>query len=177
MIVTLIAALGRDRVIGSVSGGIPWDLPRDREHFRAYTARKWLLVGRRTYGEMEGWFGERVPLVLTRNSAFRPHSPSHRPVGSVTAAIDLARASGARELVVCGGAEVYGASLPFADRLVLTRVELDLGTPGAVRFPDFEAEPLWRLRYQELWPKESGVSRARLEVYERPPDPPDGTGA
>lgn len=167
MIVTLIAALGRDRVIGSVSGGIPWDLPRDREHFRAYTARKWILVGRRTYGEMEGWFGERVPLVLTRDCAFRPHSPSHRPVASVAAALDLARESGAGELVVCGGAEVYARCLPFADRLILTRLELDVRTPGAVRFPDFESGPLWRLRHRETWPPADGLPGARLEVHER----------
>lgn len=177
MIVTLIAALDRDRVIGTTSGKIPWDLPRDREHFRAYTAGKWLLVGRLTYGEMEGWFGDRTPLVLTRDPAFRSHSPAHRPVGSVAAAMDLARASGAAELVVCGGAEVYARTLSFADRLVLTRLELEVGTPGAVRFPDFEAEPAWRLRHLESWPPEAGLPRARLEVHERIRRPCDGTGA
>ncbi len=175
MLVTLIAALARDRVIGSTSGKIPWDFPRDRAFFRAYTAGKWLLLGRRTYGEMDGWFGDRTPLVLTRDPTFRPPSPAHRPVRSIPSAIDLARANGVRELVVCGGAGVYAGALPFADRLVLTRLELDVRLPGPVCFPDFEAGPAWRLLHREWWNRETGLPGARLEVHERLRQPSPGS--
>jgi dihydrofolate reductase len=167
MLVTLIAALAGDRVIGEASGRIPWDHPRDRAHFRARTAGRWLLVGRRTYAEMEGWFGDRTPIILTRNEEFRPFSPAHRIANSVPAALDLARANGVPELIVCGGAAVYEATLPFADRLVLTRLAIALQVAEPVQFPDFASSGEWRLRQVEDWPGENGVSHARLEGYSR----------
>lgn len=168
MLVTLIAALAEDRVLGSASGGIPWDLRRDRDHFRDVTEGRWLVVGRRTYEEMEGWFGERTAIVLTRNQVFRTRRVSDRIANSSAAALDLARRNGVEELFVCGGAEVYGAMLPHADRLVLTRIALQPGVEDPVRFPDFEAAGEWRLRHLENWPAATpGEPAARLEVHER----------
>lgn len=167
MIVTLIAALAGDRVIGEASGRIPWDHPRDRAHFRARTAGHWLLVGRRTYAEMEGWFGDRTPVVLTRDTAFRPFSPAHRLASSVPAALDFARASGVTELFVCGGATVYAATLPHADRLLLTRLSLSLQVAEPVQFPDFASTGQWRLQSLEHWPAGESTSPARLETHVR----------
>lgn len=167
MIVTLIAALAGDRVIGEASGRIPWDHPRDRDHFRARTAGRWLLVGRSTYAEMEGWFGERTPIVLTRGAAFHPFSPAHRLASSVPAALDLARANGVTELFVCGGATVYAASLPHADRIILTRLSLSLQVSEPVHFPDFASDGGWRLQSLEHWPAGEGTSPARLETHVR----------
>lgn len=167
MLVTLMAALAGDQVIGDASGRIPWDHPRDRAHFRARTAGRWLLVGRRTYGEMEGWFGDRTPIILTRSEEFRPFSPAHRLAPSVPGALDLARANGVTELIVCGGAAVYTATLPFADRLVLTRLALTAQIAEPVYFPEFTSGDIWRLQGVERWPGESDASPARLETYVR----------
>jgi dihydrofolate reductase len=167
MLVTLIAALAGDRVIGEASGRIPWDHPRDRAHFRARTEGRWLLVGRRTYAEMEGWFGDRTPIILTRSEGFRPFSPAHRIANSVPAALDLARSNGVTELIVCGGAAVYEATLPFADRLVLTRLAIALQVVEPVHFPDFATSGEWRLRQVEQWSAAGGASPARLEIHER----------
>ncbi len=166
---TLIAALAEDRVIGSASGGIPWDLPRDRAHFRARTEGRWLLVGRRTYAEMEGWFGDRTPIILTKQPDFRPRHPAHRVVASPAAALDLARANGVGELIVCGGAEVYAATLPLAGCLVLTRIGLHVDIPDPVRFPDFESSGEWRLSHTETWPAADGGPAARCEIHARKP--------
>ena len=45
-------------------------------------------------------------------------------------------ADGATEVFVIGGAEIFAAALPVADRLVLTEIELDV--EGEVRFPDWD---------------------------------------
>lgn len=172
MTVSLIAALAEDRVIGAAGGGIPWDHPRDRAHFRARTAGRWLLVGRRTYQEMAGWFGERTPIVLSRDARLPLQHPSHRLASSVPAAISLARASGAGELLVCGGAAVYRESLPFAESLLLTRLHLRVETPDPVRFPDFEATREWRLVHLERWPESENAVSARFEIYRRLPHSP-----
>lgn len=169
MLISLLAAMDRDRVIGSAEGRIPWDLPRDREHFRARTAGRWLLVGRATYGEMEGWFGDRIPLVLTGNPAFVPFEPSHRIAATPAAAIDLAAAGGADELVVIGGGKVFAATLPLADQILLTRIDLSSGVANPVRFPLFEDSDEWTLTHAEDWPGDGGIPDARYEVYARHP--------
>jgi dihydrofolate reductase len=167
MILSLIAALAEDSVIGSAAGGVPWDHPRDRAHFRARTAARWLLVGRRTYGEMEGWFGERVPIVLSRSPGLRLRHPSHRLADSVAAALTLAEANGVGELIVCGGAAVYEAAMPHANRLLLTRIDLRTEVAEPVRFPRFDTRRDWRLVHAERWPGEDGCASARYEIYER----------
>ncbi|MCB1206246.1 MAG: dihydrofolate reductase [Verrucomicrobiae bacterium] len=167
MIVSLIAALASDRVIGSASGKIPWDHPRDRVHFRTRTAGNWLLVGRRTYDEMEGWFGKRIPIVLTRDPDFRPFSPAHRVARDPAAALALARGNGAKELIVCGGAEIFASLLPFSDRLLLTRLDLVAQVPDPVRFPDFSKSGDWKLAYLEQWSGDAENIAARYEVHER----------
>jgi dihydrofolate reductase len=115
--------------------GVPWDLPGDREHFRAFTKGKWLLVGRTTYEEMTGWFDEgRVPLVLTNDGGYQPQSG--RAVGSVEQAVQMARTAGQAELVVIGGGQVYAAAMPLAHRLLVTHVGMKIGR--AIKFPNID---------------------------------------
>ncbi len=136
---TLIAAVSEDGFI-SRGEGVPWDLPRDRVHFRTATARKWLLIGRRTYEEMLGWFRDHTPLVLTRDPTFVP--PIGKAVSSVQQALDLAAEAGVEEIFVCGGSAAYELAFPHADRLLVTHVGTRLG--GGVAFPKIETPP-WRL--------------------------------
>lgn len=135
----MICAMARDRVIGGPDGGIPWHLPRDIAHFRAYTAHQHLLLGRRTFEEMTGWFTTQQPLVLTTRES--PEPEVGRAVHTVAEAVRIARSAGAPQLVVAGGAQTYAAALPFADRLVLTLI--DAGIAGAAFFPDYEAHARW----------------------------------
>lgn len=141
-LVTLIAAVSADGFI-SRGHGVPWDLPADKEHFRAYAAGKWLLLGRVTFEEMRGWFRDHHPLVMTRDAAFQ--AGSGRRVSSVEEALRLAEEARLPELVVCGGAQIYAEAMPFAGRLVLTHVDQILG--AGLPFPDFsrrEWEPVTR---------------------------------
>jgi len=165
----MIVAMTQDRVIGSQNGGIPWSLPRDKAHFRSRTSGRWLLVGRTTYLEMKGWFGDRTPIVLTRSSSFKPDSKSHRVAGSVAEAIELAAKNGADELVVCGGSAVYKAVLPHADRLIVTKISFDDEVIAPLYFPDFETNLEWTLRGREQWncDKENTIHAEMLTFQKR----------
>ncbi len=127
--VILIAAVSADGFI-STGSGVPWDLPADRAHFRRLTAGKWLLLGRRTFEEMRGWFrDDHHPLVLTRRPLPAPWQ--NAGVNSVEDAVKRAEAAAAQELWVCGGASAYAEAMPRADELVLTRVADQLGHGAA----------------------------------------------
>jgi dihydrofolate reductase len=134
--VSLIAVLSRDGFV-SKETGVPWHLPADKEHFRNYTAGKCLLLGRRTYEEMLGWFTpqHRVFVLTHRESSL---IGCGQPVHSVQEAVRLTKLAWHRELVVCGGGDCYAEAMPFATHLVLTRVEDELGR--GVAFPVWDTE-------------------------------------
>lgn len=163
MRVTLIAAVAKHGVIGSRSGGIPWSLPRDTRHFRSYTRGKWMLLGRKTFEEMEGWFTDQTPVVMTRSDDFAP--PLGHRVSGVGEAIELAESNHADELVVSGGSAIYHAAMPLANRLVITHIEGAF--EGDLRFPEIE-EAEWLVENEEEWkPDELNEIGMRLRVYRR----------
>jgi dihydrofolate reductase len=152
MKVSMISAMDRNRVIGTREGGIPWRLPRDTQHFRAYTAGKHMLVGRKTLEEMSGWFTDQTPVVLTHSRDYQ--TETGRVAHSVEEAVTEAFEDGATELVVSGGASVYAAALPYADELVLTMVdtEAEVEEEKAICFPDYADEIEWETVLEEHYP-------------------------
>jgi dihydrofolate reductase len=144
--ISLMVALSQNGVIGTGNQSIPWHLPRDIAHFRSYTQGKWMLLGRKTYLEMLGWFTGQTPLILTRNPEF---SVSHGLVaGSMPEAIHIAQQHKVPELVVCGGAAIYQDSLPWVDTLIMTRVHASIS--GSVFFPEYDSSN-WKLIASQFW--------------------------
>ena len=130
MEITLIAAMSEDGFIAR-DGRIPWHLPRDIQHFREYCAGKTLLIGRKTFEQMNGWFQDHFPIVVTRRAGYA--ADPGRAVATLDGAVELARGRGVDELVVLGGGEIFAATAGRADRLVLTTVQTKLG--GGTPFP------------------------------------------
>jgi dihydrofolate reductase len=133
VIISLIAALGRNRVIG-LDDGLPWHMPTDARHFRTLTEGKPVVMGRKTFQSLKGPLARRTNIVLTRSEDFRP--PGCVVVDSVEAA--LAAAGDCDELMIAGGAEVYERFLPCADRMYLTFIDGDF--PGDTHFPAYDPE-------------------------------------
>jgi dihydrofolate reductase len=159
--VILIAAVSADGFI-SREQGVPWDLAADRAHFRRLTAGKCLLLGRRTFDEMLGWFRDHKPLVLTRRPLAAPWEGAS--VASAQAAVERATAEGEAELWVCGGASVYAAALPLASEVILTRVAQDLG--AGVAFPKLEEVDWHCVRVEAGYDEAQGLNW-EWQWYER----------
>lgn len=142
---TLVAAVAHGGVVGA-NGTMPWHLPEDLAHFRRLTQGHPVLMGRRTWDSLPARFRPlpgRRNLVLTRNAAWQDAGAEAVP--SVAAA--LATVAGAAELFVIGGASVWAAALPLAQRLVLT--ELDLRVGGDTHFPTWDRTAFCRTAYEE----------------------------
>ena len=156
--VTLVAALASNGIIGSRSSGIPWHgkMPGDSAHFRKTVAGQHVLVGRRTFEEMQGWFQTEIVHLLSRNESLEG------AVTSIEAAIDAAESA---DLYVIGGAEVYAAALPWATRMILSHV--DCAPDGGVRFPAFEFTE-WQVLTEARYPAdESNAFALRIVEYQR----------
>lgn len=144
--------------------GIPWRLPADVRHFRNYTEGKWILVGRKTFGEMQGWFRHgHTPVMLTRRI-----EPDIRAVATVNKALKMVERDGAEELVCCGGAQTYAAALPYANKMVLTVIEERYpADEGAVYFPQWD-EKAWHIITETSLPRSTeDEPQARVVVLER----------
>jgi len=127
----LIAAVASNGVIGS-QGGLPWRLPDDLRFFKQQTLGHPVIMGRRTWESIGRPLPGRHNIVVTRSTGLRAEGAT--VVDSLAAA--LAACAGEKAAFVIGGAELYRAALPLADRLVLTEIHRDFD--GDVRFPDFD---------------------------------------
>ena len=68
--ITLIAALSRNRVIGR-DGDLPWRLPEDSRHFRRTTLGKAVIVGRGEYETRKTPLEGRLNIVMTRRRGYQ----------------------------------------------------------------------------------------------------------
>jgi len=165
--ISLIAAISQNGVIGTGHQSIPWKLPRDTNHFRSHTRGKWMLLGRKTYLEMTGWFTDQTPLVLTQNPDFSVAKGFI--ASSLTAAINLAHQHQVTELVVSGGAAVYESSLPRVDTLLLTRVHATVN--GSVLFPKYDSAS-WKIIESQFWPADQdNIYPMTFQTFIRRADP------
>jgi dihydrofolate reductase len=129
-IISLIWAMAENRVIGK-DNRLPWHLPADLRHFKSLTLGKPILMGRKTWESLPGLLPDRQHIVLSRDMAYRADGCSL--VHSVAEALDAA--GEAPELMVVGGAALYEAMLPLADRLYVTLVHAE--AEGDTFFPPF----------------------------------------
>ncbi len=144
----IIAAMSENRVIAQ-NGRIPWHLPDDIQHFRAQCAGRWLLLGRETWEQMQGWFQlDHHPLVLSHR-ALTPGSGIR--VASIPQARSLAADGGADRLMVLGGGQVFAAALPVASEVWLTTVRAIF--QGQVHFPTLDDD--WLLGGSENHPADA----------------------
>ncbi|MBU6380818.1 MAG: dihydrofolate reductase [Proteobacteria bacterium] len=126
--ICLIVAHARQRVIGC-DGAMPWQLPEDLRHFRAQTLNASVVMGRKTFEAIGKGLPQRRNIVITRSSSWQ-HQGVFR-ASNLLEAFDLA---GAGETYVIGGGQIYALALAFADRAVVTEIELDV--PGDAYFPE-----------------------------------------
>jgi dihydrofolate reductase len=132
MLISMIAAMDENRLIGN-GPDIPWQMPVDRRHFRDMTLGKPVVMGRKTFETLKRPLGKRHNIILTRNTTYKVPkgcSVAH----SVADVLELCKET--EELMICGGAPIYKAFLPHANRLYLTQIHATF--EGDVYFPEFD---------------------------------------
>ncbi len=133
MTIALVAAMDRNRLIGA-NNQLPWRLPADMRHFRQITLGHTLLMGRLTWESLGKPLPQRRNLVISRGDLSLEGA---QQVRSIEQAIAL---TGDQELMVIGGAQLYSAALPMAERLYLTLVDWEF--EGDTWFPEWD-EQAW----------------------------------
>ena len=141
MNISLILAMGRNRAIGR-DNKLPWHLPADLAHFKATTMGKPILMGRKTWESIGKALPGRLNIVLTGQAGY--HADGATVVSSIDDAISVC--GSADELMVIGGAGVYQAVLPSAQKIYLTLIDEDFD--GDTFFPELD-EQQWHEESRE----------------------------
>jgi dihydrofolate reductase len=142
MLVTIIAAMSENRIIGR-AGSLPWHLPADLRRFKSLTTGHTVIMGRKTF-ESIGCrpLPDRRCIVITRNADYRAEG-----VVVVLSLEDaLQQVADDEEVFIIGGGEIYRHALPVADRLELTIVHTVI--EGDTSFPELDLKD-WRLIGEE----------------------------
>lgn len=166
MPLSLIVAVADNGVIGA-KGKLPWRLSSDLKTFRRLTMGKPLIMGRKTFQSLKGPLDGRDNIVMTSDPAFQ--AEGIHVVGNFDDALTLARTlaaqRGAEEIMVIGGADVFRAALPRADRIYWT--EIHASPEGDVHFPEVDLSE-WRESARERLPQsDRDDATATLRVFER----------
>lgn len=117
MALIIIAATGLNDEIGK-GLEIPWRLPNDFKHFKATTTGSDIIMGRKTFDSLPGVLPNRRHIVITRDRKFKAQD-GVEVVHSIYEALEVAFTE---NVFVIGGAEIYAEFLPYADTMIITRV-------------------------------------------------------
>ncbi len=157
--ISIIVAMARDRVIG-VRNTLPWHLPDDLKHFKALTMGHHIIMGRKTYESIGRPLPGRTTVIVSRD-------PAYQVPGCVTAAsIETAMAACGDdpEIFFVGGANLYAQALPYATRLYLT--EIDIEVEGDAWFPAFDRSS-WRETARDCRTTDTGLAFCFLTLERR----------
>lgn len=165
MIISLIAALTQNRVIGR-NNDLPWSLPDDMKYFMQTTKGHHVVMGRKNYDSIPAKFKplpNRTNIVVTRQSNF--NAPNCIVVNSLEAAVDLAKKNKEEELFIIGGAEIYKLSMAVATKLYLTEIKTEL--EGDTHFPEVDKNKWIEISRQPHTADERHIYAFDFVVYKR----------
>jgi dihydrofolate reductase len=162
MILSLLVAAGENDVIGK-NNALPWHLPNDLKYFKNQTWGMPVLMGRKTFESIGKPLPGRKSIVITRNQEWEYENVD--VVHSLEQAIKKAEGYGAREIFVIGGAEIFNAAFPVADRLYLTRVHQDF--EGDVFLEGFQPSEWNKVKDRYCSADEKNAFSHSFQVWER----------
>lgn len=139
MIVSCIVAVGKNNVIGK-DNDIPWYLPADLQYFKKTTLHSPVIMGRNCFVSIGRPLPKRTNIIVTRDMYFI--SSNCIVCRSIHEALKEASNTGAEEVFIIGGGQIYDQTKKLWDKLYITHVDID--TDGDVFFPAID-EKEWKL--------------------------------
>lgn len=135
MIISMIAAMGKNRVIGK-NNKMMWRLPKEWQYFKETTLGHCIITGRKNFEAQGRPLPGRTNIIVTRDKNFT--AKDCVVVHSIDEALSYCKDKGESEAFICGGGQIYSQSIDKVDRIYLT--EVDYSEEGEVYFPEFDEE-------------------------------------
>ena len=161
----LIVAATRNQVIGR-DNAMPWHLPDDLRYFKARTLGKPIIMGRKTWESLGRPLPGRLNIVVSRQPDLQLEGAE--VFADLADAIERGQQWAAEqavdEVMLIGGGQLYHQALAQANRVYLTRIELEL--EGDTWFPQLPFDEWQRVDAQPQ-PAEDDRPAYTFEVWER----------
>lgn len=141
MIISLIAAIGKNRVIGK-DNKLPWKLSADLKRFREITSGKTVIMGRKTFESIGKLLPNRLNIIITRDKNYKIDGC----VVVHSAEEALKAADSYKEVMIIGGEQIFKEFLPRASRMYLTLI--DGNFEGDAYFPEYNKNE-WKEVFRE----------------------------
>ena len=157
--VSIVVVIGPGGAIGN-NGDLLWHIPEDLRHFKEITLGGAVVMGRKTCESLGRPLPNRRNVVITRQETA---IAGCEVVHSLDEALALLPTD--EEIFIIGGAQIYAAALPVADRFYYTRVEHP--DEGDTCFPAWNPDD-WHLLSAERFDRGAEYPYPFVfEVYER----------
>ncbi|TJZ50837.1 dihydrofolate reductase [Sphingobacterium olei] len=157
---TLIVAAAENNTIGK-GNKMPWHLPNDFKYFKKNTLDHSIVMGRKTFESIGKALPERRNIVITHDLNYKAEDID--VANNLEEVLTYCRDE--REIFIIGGAEIYRQTLPFAQKVLLTRVHTIV--EGDAFFPEL-VPASWKLVSSEAHQKdEKHAFDYSFEVYQK----------
>jgi dihydrofolate reductase len=162
LIISFIVAVSENNVIGK-DNKLPWHLPADMKYFKNKTWAMPVVMGRKTFEALGKPLEGRTNIVITRQTNWK--SDGVEIVHTIDQAIVSATKQDAKEIFIIGGAEIFQAAMPSADKIYLTLIHNNF--EGDAFFPDINPEQ-WELKSNlDCKADEKNAYAHSFQVWER----------
>lgn len=131
---TLIAAIGSHYELGK-DNQLIWHIPGDMKFFKEHTIHKPIVMGSKTLESLPKLLPNRKHLVLTHRNLVLPEEVVvFHNLSDLLDYVDTTN----QETMVIGGAQVYKELLPYANKMLLTKI--DQTASADAYFPEFDVD-------------------------------------
>ena len=165
--IILFLARADNGVIGD-GDTIPWRLPEDQRRFKRMTMGKPMIMGRKTYDSIGRPLPGRSSIVVNRDPDYRAEGVM--VVQTLEEAVmlgkNIAQTSGASDVAIVGGAEIYRQALSLAERIYLT--EVHLSPDGDAVFEEIDRS-MWQEISRHGVASDEGVPAYDITILQRNP--------
>lgn len=156
---TIITAIDQNGVI-SYQGQLPWHLPNDLKRFKKVTVGYPVVMGRKTYDSIGKSLDKRLNIVLSKQTNLKlPGCWVFNEIDDV-----LKLQAKFDQLFIVGGQSIYEQFLPYAEKMLITRIKKAF--TGDCFFPQYDPSK-WYLSSEE-YQKEAGLDYV-FETWFRSP--------
>ena len=166
MSINLIYASSKNGVIGR-DNSMPWHLPEDLEHFKECTQGAPVIMGRKTWESLPTKFRplpNRINIVISRSENWAEEGAIH--ASSIEDALEKAKTFKTEHIWIIGGAQIYEAALPYAERAYVTLIKETY--EGDTYAPELSEEEWEVVESTDIQKSASGLKYIFM-IYQRKP--------
>ena len=138
--IKIIAAISNDLAIGK-NNKLLWGIPEDLAWFKICTSGKPIVMGRNTWESLPF-----KPLPNRRNIVLSRNTASSFDGAELMSLDDVLSLSESEDVMVIGGGEIYELFLPYANKLILSIIDIDCPDADTF-FPEFRSSFIQEFRY------------------------------